>query len=609
MPCANPIISSSPYELAIDRSGATGSGVLGAFLKRAIGLPALNQVYGQVMSKGRPDRFIEDTIQTLGITISVNDADVAQIPRTGPLIVTANHPFGALDGMVLAAIIRRVRPDVKLMANYLLRAVPEMAATCIFVDPFGKSDSSRSNLGSMREAIRWVRDGGVLIVFPAGEVAHWRLRSGVTDPPWSSTVARLATITAAPVLPVYFNGRNSLMFHVAGLIHPRLRTALLPRELLKKRGCRVTVSIGKPISAGRLSSFENAEQLTAHLRTRTYLLAGRDSSGDDIDETARGHTAPTNEPIADAVSPALLATDVATLRPEQRLAVSGKFAVFLARASQIPHVLTEIGRLREITFRHVGEGTGRSLDLDRFDENYQHLFVWHAKTQQIIGAYRLGLVDQIVRDHGKSGLYTSTLFHFQNALLEDLSDAIELGRSFVRIKCQKEFAPLMLLWKGIGAFVTQNPQYRRLFGPVSISNEYQTMTRWLLMAFLKLNHHLPSLARLVLPKNPPRLAPPRELSTLITGTTVHDLDEVDQMVDEIESGRRSMPVLLRQYLKLNAKLLGFNVDPDFGDVLDALMLVDLTQVDRAILVRYLGRDGAQTFLEHHGSTLATSAKV
>jgi putative hemolysin len=180
--------------------------------------------------------------------------------------------------------------------------------------------------------------------------------------------------------------------------------------------------------------------------------------------------------------------------------------------------------------------------------------------------------------------------------LSELDDAIELGRSFVRVESQKEFAPLMLLWKGIGQFVVRHPRYRRLFGPVSISNEYHTMTRWLLMAFLRLNNHLPRLARFVMPRTPPRMTPPRELSSLMDGTTVRSMEEVGRLVDEIEAGRRSVPVLLRQYLKLNAKLLGFNIDRGFGDVLDALMLVDLTHVDRPILARYLGREGMETFL-------------
>ena len=603
MLAAKPIPPSPPFRLDTARGVTTTARLLGPILERAIGLPALNEVYDQVMSKGRPKHFLEDTIQTLGVTIDVDDADVAQIPKTGPLIVAANHPFGALDGMALAALVRRVRPDVKLLANYLLRAVPEMASTCIFVDPFGKAGSSRSNVGSMRQAIRWVRDGGALIVFPAGEVSHWRLRGGVTDPPWSLAIGRLVQMAGAPVVPVHFSGRNSLLFQAAGLLHPRLRTALLPRELLKKRGCRLAVAIGKAIPAARLACGQSAEELTAYLRARTYLLAGRASSRTSGGSAPLPKERRTDEAIAGAVDVVLLAADVAGLPAQQRLAESGDLAVFVGRAEQLPHVINEIGRLREIAFRNVGEGTGRPLDLDRFDKHYQHLFVWNQRTCQVIGAYRLGLVDEIVRDHGRDGLYTSTLFHFREALLGEMSDAIELGRSFVRVECQKEFAPLMLLWKGIGQFVVRNPHYRRLFGPVSISNEYQSMTRWLLMAFLRLNNYLPGLAKLVLAKNPPRLAPPRELSSLMNSATVRDMDEVGQMVEEIEAGRRSVPVLLRQYLKLNAKLLGFNVDPDFGDVLDALMLVDLTQVERTILVRYLGREGAETFLSHHGTVL------
>jgi putative hemolysin len=268
----------------------------------------------------------------------------------------------------------------------------------------------------------------------------------------------------------------------------------------------------------------------------------------------------------------------------------------LARADEIPHTLREIGRLRELTFRTVGEGTGKPLDLDRFDAHYLHLFVYHAGRREIVGGYRLAPVDQTVSRHGPAGLYTSTLFRYRAPLLDQLSNAIELGRSFVRPEYQREYAPLLLLWKGIGRFVAERPRYRCLFGPVSISNTYQSLTKRLLVAFLRMNRSLPNLGRLVEPRNAPRFARADAWADALATTAVRDADEVDVLVAEIEHDRLTMPVLLRQYLKLNARLLGFNTDPAFGDALDALMLVDLTQVSRAVLARYMGREGAEAFL-------------
>jgi putative hemolysin len=358
----------------------------------------------------------------------------------------------------------------------------------------------------------------------------------------------------------------------------------------------VKVRIGSVIPQKRLAQFQSSEELVAYLRVRTYILRGRRAT----QETNHAKPSPrVGEPIALAQDPSIVATEIASLPATQQLAAMGSLACFWASATQIPTTLREIGRLRELTFRAVGEGTGTALDLDRFDNHYLHLFVWNAKTREIVGSYRLGLTDEIRARAGAAGLYTSTLFHFRRELLDQIGPAIELGRSFVRPEYQKEYAPLSLLWKGIGTFVARHPQYKMLFGPVSISNEYQSLTRQLLMSFLRMNRYLPSLAKLIRPRNAPRIAPVVDWDPKVMGTIVRDIDEVDGLVSEIESERLSVPVLLRQYLKLNAKLLGFNVDPSFGDVLDALMLVDLTQVPRAILTRYMGSDGASGFLKHH----------
>ena len=275
--------------------------------------------------------------------------------------------------------------------------------------------------------------------------------------------------------------------------------------------------------------------------------------------------------------------------------------MFLAEAGRIPTALREIGRLRELTYRAIGEGTGRQLDLDSFDERYLHLFSWDRKRKQIVGAYRIGRTDRIMAAEGVHGLYTRTLFRYDERLIARLSPALELGRSFVRTEYQKNYNALLLLWKGIGRFIASHPQYRVLFGPVSISCRYSDSSHRLLMAFLHQNHLDSDLADLVEAINPrvvnpaPALAIPRSV------------EEADRLVTEAERDGKGVPILLRQYLKLNAKLLGFNVDPQFRDALDALMMVDLTTVDAAILNRYLGRQATAEFLARHRSVQSAHA--
>lgn len=267
---------------------------------------------------------------------------------------------------------------------------------------------------------------------------------------------------------------------------------------------------------------------------------------------------------------------------------SGAFQVFCAAATELPAVLPEIGRLRELTFRGVAEGTGLTRDLDRFDALYQHLFVWDRVRRQIAGAYRIGATDRL----GVENLYTRTLFDYDESLLAQIGPALELGRSFVPPDYQRDFSPLLLLWKGISRLVSQQPRYRRLFGVVSISDRYDSTSRHLLLKFLQTTRFDADLGRLVRAKNPP--APPR--GEIVDAVTVERIEDVSALVRQIEPDGKDIPILLRQYLKLNAKLLGFTVDASFGNVLDGLLLVDLGQVEPAILSRYMGKSEARAFL-------------
>jgi putative hemolysin len=564
---------------------------LGPLFERALGLSTLNRLYGRLPQDERS--FCDKALNALGVGYDATAQEVAQIPRSGPLVVVANHPFGCLDGLVLMSLLRRVRPDVKLMGNYLLARIPEMVDMLIPVDPFGHPKRRSANAAAMLSAIRWVRSGGALVVFPSGEVSHARSDGVSVDPPWSHGIGRLVLGADADVVPIFFPGRNSPWFEFAGRLHPRLRTALLPRELLRQRGSVVNLRIGSPIPSSRVRSFDEPQRLVSYLRVRTYGLAASDRHTNVTAPTDAATTA--DEQPIDAVEREILALDASC-----HLLRSGTFDVYIARAEQIPRAVMEIGRLREIAFRRAGEGTGEPRDLDRFDGYYMHLFAWQRERREIAGGYRIAATDQVLPRLGISGLYTSTLFCYDDRLLSQIGPALELGRAFVRVEYQRDYGPLMLLWKGIGTFVSRNPRYRRLFGPVSISNSYNSLSRQILAQFLYATSYRQDLGELVAPKNPPSFLKGRGALLPVAGSIVKSLADVAALVAEIEADQKGVPVLLRQYLKLNARLLGFNLDPSFGDVLDGLMLVDLADVDRGILARYMGADRAATFLRYHG---------
>jgi putative hemolysin len=557
------------------------------------GLTTLQGLYEQQV---RADYFPSGALRTLGIDVDCSPNDLERIPAAGPLVVCANHPHGAADGLALAHALRTVRRDVKLLGTELLGRIPEMREHLIAVDAF-RLGMGR-NRGAMRAAIEWVREGHCLVVFPAGEVSHVRTSDGrIVDGVWRDGVSRIAAQAEAPVVPAYIEGRNSAMFVAAGLVNAWLRTLMLPRELLRLRGRTIRLRAGRPIPAARLAAVGETAAQTAYLRVRTYGLQETHSRRATILRRAR--RADRVAAIAPAAPSDLIAREIESLPGSARLIESGAWTVFCVAGDAAPHVLQEIGRLRELTFRAAGEGTGQARDLDRYDRHYKHLFVWHRDRRQIAGAYRVAATDRVVPRHGVSGLYTRSLFRYPRKLLSGLGPALELGRSFVAPEFQRDFQPLLLLWKGIGRLVGNEPRYRVLFGPVSISAEYGQVTRDLLARFLLAHRSSAQLGPLVRAKRPLGGDGGYAADAFVRTTVASRVEEIDHIVRELEDGERGMPVLLRQYLKLNAKLLGFSVDPSFGQVLDGLIVVDLLDVEQSQLARYLGRDGAADFLAYH----------
>ena len=293
--------------------------------------------------------------------------------------------------------------------------------------------------------------------------------------------------------------------------------------------------------------------------------------------------------------PAPAKPEAAKLAADRTLASTDELSVVLARAEEIPNVLHEIGRLREVTFRQVGEGTGRAVDLDAFDDHYWHLFVWNRQRGEVVGAYRLGPSEEILTRSGAQGFYTSSLFHWKPSFLNRIRPALELGRSFVRPEYQKTYAPLLLLWKGIGQFLVRNPRYKVLFGPVSISNEYSLASRELMVKFLSAYRQSPDLAPLVRARVPFRRRPSRVTVELL-GAANRNVEELSALIADVETDRKGVPILLKQYLKLGGELAAFNVDRNFAGAIDGLIVVDLRKTDVRLLERYMGKDGAADFL-------------
>jgi putative hemolysin len=562
-------------------------------LEWIFGIDQINDLYDHVAGcthAEQLDEFLDGILKYLGIRCTVAASDLERVPKSGPLIIVANHPFGALEGILLASVLRRVRPDLRIIANDLLEPVARMRELFLFVDVLGGDDATIRNGSSVRQALRWTRSGGALAVFPAGEVSHFQFKQRqIVDPRWSVGAGKIIRTSSAPVLPVYFSGANGPLFQLAGMVHPRLRTALLPRQLLARRNSRVEMRIGSLIPARKVQELADARSIIDYARQRTYLLQHRNGPL----RSARTNLVHA-EPIAPPGDAGAIGADVDCLPADQTLLTSGDYRVAFARAPQIPNLLAEIGRLREITFRATGEGTGKARDIDSFDYDYLHLFVWNTVANEIVGGYRVGQTDILLPVKGRQGLYTSTLFDYSNEALRQITPGLELGRSFVATKYQRSYSPLLLLWKGIGQFIVRHPRYKNLFGPVSISNTYQSVSKQLMVRFLRVHHSSPNAGRLVTPRNSFR-----ERRVGGVGDLPSDGEEISSLVAEIEPDQKGIPVLLRQYLKFGAKLLAINVDPQFSDVVDGLLMADLTRTDPTILQRYLGIQGVACFRGYH----------
>jgi len=551
-----------------------------------------------------PEGFcLENLLAEMRVELRVDPTDQSRIPASGPVVVVANHPYGVLDGALLTVLLRRVRPDVKVLTNSLLADVPELQRHCIFVDPFQTDRSLESNRRAIRKAVAWLQQGGLLAIFPAGEVSHWQMPAAqIVDPGWSDTAVRLIRRTGASALPVFFCGHNSVGFQVLGMIHPSLRTAFLLQEFFQQEGKSVEVRVGSAIPAEALDAIHDEGEAIEYLRWRTYLLARRSKPEPSWPAALKSKFAfKIQEALPNAPTPDQLATEISQLPADRCLAANGDFGVYLATAAEMPQLLPELGRLRELTFREAGEGTGKSRDLDRFDDYYWHVLLWHKKKRELVGAYRAGNTTEILSSHGLNGLYTSTLFRYDEKMFRELGPALELGRSFVRPGYQRQYAPLLLLWKGIARLVATHPEIPVLFGAVSISNEYSAASREIIYRFFEARMQEDELAGLVEPRRPFRPALLRRWDCRGMRHALRDLDELSQPITDIETDGKGLPILLRQYANIGGKLLGFNVDRKFSNVLDGLVVVDLRQTEAAVLERYMGREEARRFAHMHAS--------
>ena len=555
--------------------GNFGGSLVAKLVMHIMRLNKINKLYSDVYTEDG-SVFLEQLIDALGISVEVSEEDLQKIPQEGAFITVSNHPFGGLDGIILIQLLSKIRPDYKVMANFLLKKIEPIKDYFLGVNPF-ESRKDISSAGGLKEALRHLSAGKPLGLFPAGEVSAYQADSNsVEDREWSASVLKLIRKANVPVIPIYFKGSNSLLFQVLGLIHPMLRTVKLPSELLNKKNRVIKLRIGNPISVETQNSFGDIIQYGKFLRAKTYLLG---SSLEVKKFFLKSQKAGKKvEAIAKEVPVEMLKKDISDIQEDYLLFSMKNYSVYCAPTIKIPNILNEIGRLREVTFRAVGEGTNRSMDLDEFDLYYYHLFIWDNDTNRIVGAYRVGKGKDIIDRYGVKGFYIHTLFKIRKEMLPVLYESIELGRSFIVEDYQRKPFPLFMLWKGILYFLIKNPEYRYLVGPVTISGKYTDVSKELIMKFIKRNHWNEEFARYITPRCKYRVEtndPDVEVMVEASGDNIATLDKV---IGDIEPSSDKLPVLLKKYISLNGRITGFNIDPKFNMCLDGLLILDLFDV-------------------------------
>lgn len=545
------------------------------------------------------EKFINFVLEQFNVDANIkNDDFFDKIPKTGSLIIVSNHPLGGLEGMLLAKILLKIRPDLKVLTNKLLKIFPEFDELFIGVDVLN-NNRQKENASSMRNVAKHLSNKGALLIFPAGTVAKLKMPSlEIEDNQWTDMVAKLVLKYKCSVLPVFIDGRNPYYFYLSGYIHKRLRTALLPRAMFANSNQNLPVYIGKIINSKDLKKINCVGGATSYLRLCCEAL-GKPANENEQDQLFLK----TDSLIKGNIDKGVLINHIESLH-EYILCENQEFASYCVPYDKMSVAMEELAIIREHTFRAVDEGTGNELDSDNFDCSYHHLFLWDKKSKKIAGGYRIGLTDKIIQNNGLAGLYSHSLFKYNKKFLNQIGKTIELGRSFVAYEYQGHPQALDMLWKGIGAFVEKNPDYHSLFGCVSISRQYcNTASSLLVRAFLR--HY--SVEKYIKNQVKPR-KPILNLDKIWTDEQIEKLSQIpiiNKLVGQIQADK-NIPTLIKYYLALNGQFVSFTVNEGFNNSLDGLIIVDLRNAPDKYLKRYISEEGLHNFKQKWGDNAITA---
>lgn len=572
-----PLVSQNELSksLNLDKYGPLGIHISKS-LMNILRLKSLNQLYDRYHHLQGLE-FVDAILKDLNIEVDISSYDIKRLPKRGPFIIVANHPLGAIDGLIMLKILLSYNRDAKILANFILKNIQPIADCVCAVNPFETRKQAHNSSTGLKQALAQLSAQKPLGLFPAGEVSMREagFYGKINDKPWELGAIKLIKKAQVPVVPVYFHAQNSPLFYWLSAMNGHLRTASLPSEVIRSKGKTIKVRIGHPIAVSEQNEKSDIYQLGQFLRQKTYLL--REPFQHKPKLRLKKRVSSFDGVIGLKSSQDQLIKIFEELKAHGALILSkGNQGVYFTQISAYPELKNELGRLREITFREVGEGTHKALDIDKYDDYYHHLILWDGKDNEIVGAYRMALGHLIYPHYGLKGFYLSELFTMKGQLPGFLNKSIEMGRAFIQKKYQNKPFPLFLLWQGIVAVARRYPEHKYLIGAASISSSYCFYSRSLMVEYLKTYQMDKELSGDIKPKKPFIYKLRVEDKKLLEVT---DIKKIDKLIEEIEINGAKIPILIKKYLIHKAKILGFNEDKSFNNAIDVLMYLNIEDID------------------------------
>lgn len=514
--------------------------------------------------------FVDQVLEYFDFSYSLRSREKQRIPATGSVVIVSNHPIGSLDGLALLQMVGETRRDVKVVANELLSSIQPLEKLLLPVDNMRQ----RTGRSSVKAIESHLEQQGAVIIFPAGKVSGFS-PMGVRDKRWRNGFLRFANKAKAPIVPVFVEARNSVFFYSLSFLAKPLASLWLVREMFKQARRDIRIHIGKPVSHDTYSHLPFEMAVKAKLfRKHVYKLAKKGG---------QPHFKDSLEAIAHPENRQLLREEI---RQCELLGKTGdNKQIYLYQFAGDSAVMREMARLREVSFRAVGEGSGKRRDWDRYDSYYDHIILWDEEALELVGAYRMVKTAEVVESRGIEALYTHTLFEYQSAAKPYLEAGLELGRSFVQPKYWGKRS-LDYLWFGIGAYLKRFPEVRYLLGPVSISNTFPDEAKIRMTRFYR--QYFPATEQWAVARNPYK--PSSQVETSLPQLPYQEA--FANLKRDMAGLDVAVPTLYKQYSEVceegGVQFVDFNVDEEFADCIDGLVTVDIEYLKASRRKRYLG---------------------